>query len=150
MAVVGLELSARAYPGGSPVRDAAQLALLDRLRSRTDPSIRWRREVPLPILGDQRAWDAVLEAPAAPTRIAVEAETRLKDVQQLQRRVALKRRDDGSIEHVVLLIAGTRLNRRIVKEHAQALEADYPMSGRAILDALGQARLPTANGLVLL
>jgi transcriptional regulator with XRE-family HTH domain len=154
LAVVGLELSARAYPGSSPVRDVAQRALLDRLRGRADASIRWRFEVPIPIAGDQRAWDAVLEAPAAPRatplRIAVEAETRLRDVQEIQRRVALKRRDDSSVEHVVLLIAATRFNRRIVKEHAQALEADYPMSGRAILDALGHARLPAANGLILL
>jgi hypothetical protein len=117
--------------------------------------------VPIPIARDQRAWDAVLEvadgartsgepATAASTRIAIEAETRLRDVQELQRRVALKRRDDASIASVVLLIAATRSNRSIVKEHAQALEADYPVSGRAILDSLAHARLPPANGLVLL
>jgi transcriptional regulator with XRE-family HTH domain len=157
LAVVGLELSARAYPGGSPIRDAAQRALLDRLRQRTNPALKWRFEVPLPVPGDQRAWDAVLESVATspasagpPVRVAIEAETRLRDVQALQRALARKRRDDPSITAAVLLIAETRANRRIVKENAGALGADYSTPGWTILEALGSGRLPVASGLVLL
>jgi transcriptional regulator with XRE-family HTH domain len=156
LAVVGLELSARAYPGGSPIRDAAQLALLADLRQRAHPSLNWRLEVPLPIPGDQRAWDAVVEVAKStavggrPARVAVEVETRLRDVQALLRRLALKRRDDPSITTSVLLIAATRTNRRMVRENYDVLAADYPMSGRAILDGLGHGCLPAENGLVLL
>lgn len=47
-AAVGLDLSARAYPGGSPIRDARHAGLLDRLRKMLHPSLRWNTEVPLP------------------------------------------------------------------------------------------------------
>ena len=53
--VVGLDLVIRTYPAGDPIRDRAQLALLERLRVRLHPSLRWRPEVPLPIEGDLRA-----------------------------------------------------------------------------------------------
>src|SRR6476659_7621445 len=57
-AVVGLDLAIRTYPAGDPIRDRAQLALLERLRVRLHPTLRWRSEVPLPIEKDLRAWDA--------------------------------------------------------------------------------------------
>jgi transcriptional regulator with XRE-family HTH domain len=47
--VLGLDLPLRAYPSGEPIRDAAQVALLGRLRSRLHPDLRWRTEVPLRI-----------------------------------------------------------------------------------------------------
>src|SRR4051794_8420381 len=51
-AVVGLDLAIRTYPAGDPIRDRAQLGLLERLRVRLHPALRWRTEVPLPIEGD--------------------------------------------------------------------------------------------------
>ena len=60
LAVVGLELSGRAYPAGKPIRDAAHRALLDRFRAVVPHSVQWRFEVPLNGAGDGRAWDAVL------------------------------------------------------------------------------------------
>jgi transcriptional regulator with XRE-family HTH domain len=60
-AAVGLRLFARTYPDGDPVRDAAQLALLERFRTRLPPGTRWRTAAPLPIPGDRRAWDGVAE-----------------------------------------------------------------------------------------
>ena len=50
-AILGLDLSVRAYPAGDPIRDAAQIALLVRLRSRCHPSLAWRTEVPFPLQG---------------------------------------------------------------------------------------------------
>jgi hypothetical protein len=148
LAVVGLDLSARAYPGSAPVRDAAHRKLLDRFRSRADPALKWRFEVPIPISGDQRAWDAVIEGPRG--RIAVEAETKLRDIQALQRRVALKRRDDPSVTGVVLLVAATHANRRVVSDQIEALISDYPVSGRAILAALSHGNLLSESGVVLI
>src|SRR5450759_482592 len=149
LAVVGLELSARAYPGGSPLIDVAQRKLLDRLSERTHVTLSWRFEVPLPIPGDQRAWDAVIEA-TGHHRIAVEAETRLRNLQALQRRLALKRRDDPSIAAVVLLVASTRANREVIRAEGQALAFDFPLAARSILALLGDGRLPDEGGIVVL
>ena len=147
LAVLGLELGARAYPAGQPIRDAAHRALIDRFRARVAPTVAWRFEVPLPIAGDLRAWDAVLLIGTA--QIAVEAETRPRDIQALQRRVALKRRDDPGIGAVVLLLADTRHNRELVRDHGDALGADLPLGSAAILAALGEGRQPAGSGLVL-
>lgn len=59
-AAVGLDVRVRAYPGPSPVLDAAQMALLGRLRARLPKHLLFRTEVPLPSVGDQRAWDAYI------------------------------------------------------------------------------------------
>lgn len=53
-AMVGLDLSTRLYPGVTPLRDAAQIALLSSFRATLHRSLRWATEVPLPIAGDQR------------------------------------------------------------------------------------------------
>jgi transcriptional regulator with XRE-family HTH domain len=81
--VLGLDVSIRAYPDGEPIRDAAQIALLARLRALLPPTLTWRTEVPLEIPGDMRAWDAVIGGPA--WRIPVDAESRLRDVQACTR-----------------------------------------------------------------
>ena len=139
-------MGARAYPAGQPIRDAAHRALIDRFRARVAPTVAWRFEVPLPIAGDLRAWDAVLLIGTA--QIAVEAETRPRDIQALQRRVALKRRDDPGIGAVVLLLADTRHNRELVRDHGDALQADLPLGSAALL-ALGEGRQPAGSGFVL-
>jgi HTH-type transcriptional regulator / antitoxin HipB len=148
LAVVGLELSARAYPKGSPIRDRAQLALLARFRVAIGPSVTVRGEVPLPTTGDLRAWDLVLAVDRG--RIAVEAETRPRDVQALQRRVELKLRDDPTITSVVLLLADTRHNRSLMREHGPALRTDFAKGGPEILRALGNGRDPGGSGVVLM
>jgi hypothetical protein len=147
LAVVGLELSGRAYPAGPPIRDAAHRALLDRFRERVSPAVAWQFEVPLGLLGDQRSWDAVMLVGAA--RVSVEAETRPRDVQAMQRRLAAKRRDDPSISGVVLLLADTRHNRLLLKEHGDALRADLSEPGAELLRALADGRKPGGSGVVL-
>jgi transcriptional regulator with XRE-family HTH domain len=87
-ATVGLELRLRAYPNGDPIRDAGQQRLIQRLRLRLHPDLSWRTEVPLPVEGDLRAWDAVVRTTS--WRVAVEAETVLEDIQSVERRLALK------------------------------------------------------------
>ena len=147
LAVVGMELSARAYPAGPPIRDAAHLKLLARFRARVAKSVVWRFEVPVGTPGDQRAWDAMMMIGAV--EIGVEAETRLRDLQALQRRLALKCRDDLSISHVVLLLADTRSNRNLVREHDDALGTDWPLGPPQLLAALAAGRNPGASGMVL-
>lgn len=145
-AAVGLKLVARGYPDGDPVRDAGQLRLLDRFRARLPSTCRWQVEVPLPIPGDRRAWDAV--ATVASTRIGVEAETRLRDIQAIVRRLELKRRD-GDVDDVVLLIADTAANRRALAEHRSALRSSLPLDGYAILRTLRTGKPPGGSGIVV-
>jgi transcriptional regulator with XRE-family HTH domain len=147
LGVVGLELSARAYPAGGGLRDMAQLVLLDRLRKRTSGSLAWRSEVPIPIDGDLRAWDAALVRPGL--TIGVDAETRLRDVQAVDRRVMLKLRDSG-FDRAVLLIASTRSNREALHEAGSSLEANYPIATRAALQALAVGEDPGGNCLIVL
>jgi transcriptional regulator with XRE-family HTH domain len=81
--VVGLQLAASLYPNGDPVRDRAHLALLERLRARLHPRLAWKTEVPIPIAGDLRAGDGMIMGTFG--TILVEAETRLTDIQAVQR-----------------------------------------------------------------
>jgi transcriptional regulator with XRE-family HTH domain len=146
-AVLGLKLSARAYPAGDPIRDSAQHALLERLRSRLHPSLAWRIEVPLPISGDLRAWDGAIRGQEFV--VGVEAETRLHDVQAIARRLALKKRD-GGIDHMILLVSDTRHNRLALAASRELLRADLPGDTRALLRALSAAEDPGASGIVIL
>lgn len=146
-AAVGLDVSIRVYPVGPPLRDRAHAVLLERLRARLDATLRWRTEVPLPNSGDMRAWDAAIEGPGF--AIGVEAETRVRDGQEIERRLSTKQRD-GGMDHVILLLADTRSNRQFVRDRRASLEAKFPVSARKALAALADGRSPGGNSLVLL
>jgi transcriptional regulator with XRE-family HTH domain len=144
---VGLRLGARLYPDGDPVRDRAQLALLERFRARLPPTAIWTTEVPLPIPGDRRAWDACIALEGR--RAGCEAETRLTDVQALDRRLALKVRD-GEVDLLILLVSDTPANRQTLALHRENLRSFLPLDGRDVLRALGAGRLPEASGLLVI
>ena len=144
---VGLRFWARAVPGAGPALDGPQLALIRRLRERLPPHVVVRTEVPLPIAGDRRAWDAVLSLD--PEDTPLEAETRLRDVQALDRRVALKRRDAG-VKIVILLVSDTANNRRMLELYRGDLRASFPLDTRQVMAALRAGRTPRASGIVVL
>jgi transcriptional regulator with XRE-family HTH domain len=146
-AAVGLKFAARPYPDADPVRDAGQANLLRRMRDRIHRDATWGTEVPVPIPGDLRAWDA--QCRLMDVVIGIEAEMRLDDLQALERRIALKRRDSG-IDIVILLIADTLGNRRRLADHRDALRPSFPLDTRAVLAALGSGRPPAASGIVVL
>jgi transcriptional regulator with XRE-family HTH domain len=145
-AVLGMDLSVRLFPAGLPLRDEAQRALLERLRSLLPPDVVWRTEVPIPIQGDLRAWDASISGSA--WTVYVDAETRLQDIQALQRRTMLKQRDT-SASRVILLIADTRTNRSILAALAAPLFADATPGG-TLLAELAAGRDPGGSGLIVL
>lgn len=147
LAVLGQTLNVRTFPAGDPLRDAGQLALLERLRAHLHPSFRWATEVPLPIPGDRRAWDATACNGAA--RIGIEGETRLRDLQAVERRVALKERD-GGMDRVILLVANTRHNREVVRAHGEVLSGRFPTPGPRALELLRAGADPGGNALILL
>lgn len=100
----------------------------------------------MPSPGDLRAWDELLRGPVT---VGVEAETRPADLQAVGRSISGKRRDSG-VDRVVLLIADTARNRRLVQDHIGMLRQSFPLDTRACLAALGAGRDPGADGLVIL
>lgn len=146
-AVLGLDLSVRVFPVGDPIRDAAQAALLGRLRSRCHPTLRWATEVPMSIPGDRRAWDATLTA--ATWTAGVEAETVLADIQALDRRLALKERD-GGMDRTILLISDTRRNRSILRSAGDVLRTRFPIDSATALADLARGIDPGGNALIVL
>jgi transcriptional regulator with XRE-family HTH domain len=144
---VGLVPKVRFYPDADPVRDIAQIRLLGRLQVRLAKEIRWRTEVPLVGVTDARAWDAVGDGHGCVD--AFEAETRLADLQAAERRVLRKFRDDPTVHHVVLVIADTRANRKVLALARDALRGTFPLDTRATLTNLSAGRCPGANAIVV-
>ena len=145
-AVLGADLSVKTYPGGPPLRDAAHAALLVRFDRRVPSSWRNHHESPMPVTGDQRAWDRRLEGPVS---IGVEAETRPSDLQALERAINLKQRD-SAVTRCILLISDTDRNRALLRVVLPVLRPNFPLSTRDVLQALRDGRDPGANGLVVL
>ncbi len=145
-ATVGLDLSLRAFPGGSPLRDAGQLGVLRRLAEAIPRAWTMRTEVPVGA-GDRRAFDAVLSRGA--DRVAVECITRLTDAQAQVRAILLKA-DASMIRPVILVLSDTRWNRTAVRYAAPTLRPAFPLGRRAVLAALRAGRAPLANGALLI
>jgi transcriptional regulator with XRE-family HTH domain len=146
LSAVGLNLWARAYPAGPPIRDVAHLRLLADFETRLPASIRCQREWPIPDVEDRRALDLLLVG--LPCATGVEAETMLDDLQALERDMNLKRRD-AHLERMFLLVRDSRRNREILRS-ADALRRSFPLRTRAVMAALGRGRDPGADGIVVL
>lgn len=115
---VGLDLSVKAYPGRTPTRDAGHARRLQSVLAHVGPPLRYRTEALLPArdgVPERRAWDALLFDAGGQT--GVELEQRLYDVQSQTRRILLKWRDSGA-ERLLLVVADTRTNRRVLAEFA--------------------------------
>lgn len=145
-AALGQDLSVKLYPFGPPVRDAAHLRLLGELVERIASAWRMTREAPIPIEGDRRAWDLLLEGPVS---VGIEAETRPGDLQALERAVHLKQRD-SRVTRVVLLIRGSRRNRLLIREFLPVLRTAFPLGTAEVMRALREGRDPGADGIVVL
>ena len=146
-AVLGQRLSARAYPEGPPLRDAAHARLLVRFRARLPPTVTLRTEVPLRREDDLRAWDGEVKAGSETCKL--EAETALHDLQATDRRIALKMADDG-VDRVILLVTDTRRNRSVLAGFGPLISDRYPLRTRQVLRALRSGRLPDRSGIVVL
>ncbi len=144
--VLGADLSIRIFPGGPPLRDHAHSALLVRFQRRLPAMWHALHESPMPIAGDQRAWDLRLKGPIS---VGVEAETRPTDLQALERAVHLKQRD-SNVNRVILLVSDTERNRALLRAALPLLRPSFPLSTREVLQALREGRDPGADGLVVL
>lgn len=144
--VVGLDLNLKCYPSGLRLRDAGHVALLHRFLAQVHPSVRRRLEAPIPIDRDQRAWDLLLQI--GPTAIGVAAETRLTDLQALLRREQAKQRD-GHVDRLLLLVADTRANRRVIGEVSRVLSQQGFVGTRRMMRAVRDGRDPEHSGWAL-
>jgi hypothetical protein len=147
LAVVGMQLFARTYPIGTPQHDRPHARLLDRLHVRVPDESGWRSEVPFPNPGDLRSWDAIVKP--AGVRIAIEAETRLTDCQELQRRMTQKQRD-GGCDRLILPVSDTRPNRAFLRDNRRTLRTDFPVSGSVAPRALEHGRDPGGDAIIVL
>ena len=145
-AVLGLRLGITTFPDGSPVRDAGQLRLLERLRQLLGPGLAWTAEAVFRSGGDLRAWDVRLDGQIS---LGIDAETRLHDIQALQRRTRLKLRDSG-VDRVLLLVARTNHNHRVLLAHRDALRDLLPADSPEVLRALRKGEIPARDGLLVL
>ena len=147
-AALGMRLRLGLYPEGEPVHDRVQLALLGAFRRRLHPSMAWRNEVPLPIGGDRRAWDAVTTDEDG-VMTGIEGMSRLGAVDATLRRANQKLRDDPRISRLVLVVADTARNRYALRASVALVRADFPLDTREVLAALAAGRAPALNGVVL-
>jgi hypothetical protein len=88
--VLGCELSLGIHAIGAPIRDKAHVALLARFAARLSRLLRWRTEVSVPLPGDLRSADGMIDG--VDFDAIVEAETRLDDIQAVERRLRAKQR----------------------------------------------------------
>ena len=102
--------------------------------------------MPIPIPGDRRAWDGI--AALRGRRAGSELETRLNDVQALERRLTLKERD-GDVDIVLLVVADTTANRGFLARHREQLRGLLPLDSRQVLDAFRRGELPEKSGIVI-
>ena len=147
-AALGLRIRIGIYPEGQPVADGVQLRLLNRFSGRLAPTLRWRSEVPLPIAGDLRAWDAVVSSTDDWT--GIEGISRLGAVDLTIRRVQQKQRDDPRVRSVVLVILDTTRNREAIATAGTVLRDAFPLDTAAVMRDLAHGRIPRLNGIVLL
>ena len=90
-------------------------------------------------MSEMRAWDAMIFSAAGDT--GVELETRHYDVQAQTRRILREWRDSGA-KHLLLLVADTETNRRVLREFADYF-AELPIiRTETLLRLLGSGTSP--------
>lgn len=146
-AAVGLKPSLRLYPTVSRPLDRAQIELLDTFRARAGTDWMVQFEVPMPIAGDLRATDAVISIPGC--RCAVEAITRLADLQAQLRSARLKQRDLGA-DRLILVVRATTANRRVLQAASRLVAESFPIGTKLALQHLAGSMDPGGDALILL
>jgi hypothetical protein len=146
LACVGLDLSVRCYPAGGGLRDRAQLEIIRRFVSMVAPPWRWNAEVPIPLRGDLRAWDGVLRGVCS---IGVDVESRIRDLQTVDRRVMLKLRD-SDVDRAIIVVPATRSNRTALRLIAPNVSDNYPVASSRAVAALRAGQDPGGNSIILL
>jgi transcriptional regulator with XRE-family HTH domain len=147
-ALLGLSLAASLHPAGEPIRDVAQTKLIGRFQKILASIWIVALEAPFPTLGDLRSWDVFIRLGSA-FRVGVEAETRVRDQQELVRRIR-QRELHGGADEILLILSDTAHNRRLAGELRDALGPRYSTSPSAIVAAIRAGRPLPGSGVILL
>ena len=145
-AVVGLRASVKLYPIGGGLRDAAQARYIARFVQRVGRLWHVRLDVPIPLPGDLRGIDVLLEGACV---ICVEVVTRLRDLQAVLRASQLKQRDIGAAR-LIIVVAATHANRRALAEARPTLFATFDLDTQHVLAKLAAGQDPGRNAIILL
>lgn len=143
---VGVRFSGKFYPAGDPFRDSPQLRTLERFVALLPALALVDREAVMPITGDLRAWDALVRLGGR--RAGCEVETRVKDIQALERKLGAKLRD-GGVDVLLLVLSDTLHHRSLVAEQGHVLRPLLPLDNAQVRRALRLGSLPAASGVVL-
>ncbi|MCC6619004.1 MAG: helix-turn-helix domain-containing protein [Chloroflexi bacterium] len=146
-AAIGMKLYVNAYPLGRRALDAPQLAMLTQFNSRLHPSWRCELEKVMPKEGDLRAIDELIWTDEI--SCAVEAITRLAEVQGHLRPARAKQRDIGATR-LILLVKGSRANRRVLHEADDLVRRSFQVGTRRAFEALAAGRDPGGDCLILI
>jgi transcriptional regulator with XRE-family HTH domain len=146
-AAVGLRLSVNLWPVGGGARDAAQARYVTAFVARVGRAWRVRLEAPIPIAGDLRAVDVLLVR--GEVRVAVEVITRLADLQAQIRAAQLRARDTNATR-LILVVAGTHANRRLLESTRASLVATFDLDTRRVMADLARGTDPGRDAFVVL
>lgn len=146
-AVVGLRLYTNLFPSERRPLDHVQLGMLNEFNERIHPS--WHREMEkvMPEAGDMRAVDELISVDGC--SCAVEAISRLADLQGHVRPANRKRRDVGA-DRLIFLVKATHHNRAILRDAGEIVRTTFPVDTRAAMTALAAGRDPGGDCLVLI
>jgi transcriptional regulator with XRE-family HTH domain len=150
-AAVGLDLGVRVYPGARRLKDVAQVRILERFLEQLRPM--WQVSLEVPIMSDprdRRAFDAVLRRRG--TVVAVEAFSRLRDLQAQSRAAHLKVEAAGStrVQRLIVVLGRTRSNRHALADAGPVARDAFPVSTRAAMAALRAGQAPPADAIVFI
>jgi len=104
-------------------------------------------EAPFPTLGDLRSWDLLIRLGSV-HRVGVEAETRLRDIQELVRRIR-QRELHGGVDHILIVLSDSQHNRRFADELRAALGPTYRCQPTDLLLALKAGQPLPGYGVIL-
>jgi transcriptional regulator with XRE-family HTH domain len=146
-AAIGLKLSVNLWPVGGGVRDASQARHIAAFVARVGRPWRVLIEAPIPIAGDLRAVDVLLVR--GEVRVAVEVITRLADLQAQVRAAQLKARDIRATR-LILVIAGTHNNRRVLQAARGSLADAFDLDTRRVMADLARGADPGRDAILVL
>lgn len=147
-AMLGFKPKFELYRVDEGLRDQGHTRLIARLRALISPLWHVTLEAPFPLLGDLRSWDLLIRL-ATTYRVGVEAETRLRDIQELVRRIR-QRELHGGVDAIVIVLSDSGHNRRQVDDLRAALGSDYQTPTDELIDALRAGRSLKGSGVLLL
>jgi transcriptional regulator with XRE-family HTH domain len=148
--LLGFEISVGLHPIGDPTRDKGQQACGQRFDGRLSERWRMTNETLLPGASEKRAWDKLLRLIDETPRylVGVDIESRVWDVQAIVRRTRERERD-GQVDHLLIVLADTAHNRRVIDTLRETIGAAYGTPPRAIFAALRKGEPLPGSGVIL-